>query len=145
MKWSNFVFLSVLWELILYSCKTVIGALNCLVQIFTTLEFGVVGVFLQKALAVDNLTYKGLMELEKVDDYVERGGLEAQGHPIENPFFFFLSLFVFCFSWPSRVLGCFVTTWSSFYPIEHASVEGTSFSYPTYVIGQVWSILAMIM
>jgi hypothetical protein len=81
---------------------TVIGALNCFVQIFTRFEFGVVGVFLQKVLAANNLlhhlTYKGVVDLEKVDDYVEHGGLEAQVHPIENPLFFFLSLFVLCFS-----------------------------------------------
>jgi len=80
----------------------VIGALNCLVQSFTRFEFGVAGVFLQEALAADNLfhhlTYEGAVDLEKVDDPVERAGLEAQVHPIENPLFFSLSLFVFCCS-----------------------------------------------
>jgi hypothetical protein len=80
----------------------VIGALNCLVQIFTRFEFGVVGVFLQKALVVDNLfhhlTYEGVVDLEKVDDFIECASLEAQVHPIKNPLFFLLSLFVFCFS-----------------------------------------------
>lgn len=80
----------------------VIGALNCLVQSFTRFEFGVAGVFLQEALAADNLfhhlTYEGAVDLEKVDDPVERAGLEAQVHPIENPLFSSLSLFVFCFS-----------------------------------------------
>jgi hypothetical protein len=71
----------------------VIGALNCLVQSFKIFEFGVVGVFLQEALAADNLfhhlTYEGAVDLEKVDDPVERAGLEAQVHPIENPLFSF--------------------------------------------------------
>jgi hypothetical protein len=57
------------------------------------------------------------MELEKDDDLVECAGLEAQVHWIENPFSFSLSLFVFYFSWPSRVLGCLVTTWNSFYRV----------------------------
>jgi hypothetical protein len=37
------------------------------------------------------------VDLEKVDDFIEHASLEAQVHPIENPLFFFLSLFVFCF------------------------------------------------
>jgi hypothetical protein len=73
----------------------VIGALNCLIQSCTRFEFGVIRVFLQEALAADNLfhhlTYERTMDLEKVDDFVECASFEAQVHPIEN-LFFFLSL-----------------------------------------------------
>jgi hypothetical protein len=47
----------------------------------------------KEALAADNLfhhlTYEGAVDLEKIDDPVERAGLEAQVHPIENPLFSF--------------------------------------------------------
>jgi len=91
----------------------VIGALNCLVQSFTRFEFGVAGVFLQEALAADNLfhhlTYEGAVDLEKVDDPVERAGLEAQVHPIKNPLFFSLPI---CFL-------LFMTIWGIGLPCDH--------------------------